>query len=372
MANYNLPDITFAEKDATVIEAEIIAAYEETANATLADADPRKKLLQSEVPIISGQRAVIDTSAKQNLLAYASGDFLDHIGILVGATRIAATAATSTVRFILSAARSVNTTIPAGKRVTAGDNVFFATDTETVIPAGSTYTDIPVTCTETGATGNDYAIGTLTTLVDPIPYVASVSNITVSAGGTAKEADDAFRDRIQLAPESFSTAGPDGAYIYWAKTASSTIIDVSVMSPSPGVVAIYPLVTGGEIPGQEILDAVLEICSSKKIRPLTDNVQAVAPEQVEYDTNVQYWISKENEKIAASIRTKVEAAVQAYITWQKSALGRDVDPSELSYLMKSAGASRVAVAAPLYQALADNQVAKENDIIVINYGGIET
>jgi len=371
MANFNLPDITFAEKDSSTIETEIIDQYEETAGVTLAVADPRKKLLQSEVPIIVGQRSVIDSSAKKNLLAYSSGDFLDHIGILVGCTRIAATAATSTVRFTLTAARSVSTTIASGKRVTSGDGVYFITTAETVIAAGDTYADISVQCTVTGTAGNDYAVGTLTTLVDPIAYVASISNTTVSEGGTDKEIDDAFRERIQLAPESFSTAGPTGAYEFWAKTASSTIIDVSVASPSAGVVAIYPLVTGGEIPGQEILDAVLEICDDEKIRPLTDNVQVLAPEQVAYAIDVSYWIDKTNESVASTLETAIETAVSTYITWQKTELGRDINPTELVYLMRAAGAKRVMVTTPTYLALADSQVAKESTT-TINYGGIES
>ena len=371
MAKFNLPDITFAEKDTQIIENEIIQGYEEIAGQTLAEGDPRKKLLQSEVPIIVGQRSLIDYSAKQNLLAYAAGDILDHIGILVGCTRLPATAATSTVRFTLSMVRSQSTTIEAGKRVTSGDNVFFATVSEYVIPQGTTTADIKVECLTVGAVGNGYGIGDLKTLVDPIPYVASVSNITVSEGGIDIEADDPYRDRIQQAPESFSTAGPDGAYMYWAKTASSTIIDVEVFSPSPGVVHICPLVTGGQIPGQEILDAVLTICSDKKVRPLTDHTHAVAPEQVEYAIDVSYWINKEDENLAVSIRAKVDQSVNDYKLWQKSKLGRGIDPSQLIQVMKNAGAERVAVTAPVYQALNKNQVAKEEEIILVNYGGIE-
>ncbi len=371
MAKFNLPDISFAEKDTQIIENEMIKGYEEVAEQTLADGDPRKKLLQSEVPIIVGQRSLIDYSAKQNLLAYAAGDILDHIGILVGCTRLPATAATSTIRFTLSMVRSQSTTIEAGKRVTSGDNIFFATVSEVIIPPGTLAIESKVECLIVGTAGNGYGIGDLKTLVDPIPYIASVANITASEGGIDIEADDPYRDRIQQAPESFSTAGPDGAYIYWAKTASSTIIDVEVYSPIPGVVHICPLVTGGQIPGQEILDAVLAICSDKKVRPLTDNVYAVASGQVEYTIDVTYWIDKRNENLASSIRTSVDKAVNEYIVWQKSKLGRGIDPSQLIQVMKNAGAKRVAVTAPIYQALNKNQVAKDQESIMVNYGGIE-
>ena len=61
--------------------------------------------------------------------------------------------------------------------------------------------------------------GQLKTLVDPVPYVASVANITTSEGGADAQTDDSYREDIHGAPERFSTAGPDGAYIYHAKRA---------------------------------------------------------------------------------------------------------------------------------------------------------
>jgi phage-related baseplate assembly protein len=372
MAKYNLPDITFAEKDAQVIENEMIKGYEEAAEQVLANGDPRKKLIQSEVPIITGQRALIDFSAKQNMLAYTEDEYLDHFGVLVGTPRLQEAAATTTERFILSVIRTQPTIIEMGKRVTAGDGIFFAVEEETIIPSGQMSVDVRVKCTEVGTKGNGYAQGTITTLVDLIPYIANVINITESEGGADREGPDTYRDRIQQAPERFSTAGPDGAYIYWAKTASTSIIDVKPYSPSPGVVHVCVLLASGEIPGQEILDKVLAACSSKKVRPLTDHVFAVAPEVVPYALNVQYWIDKSNESMAASIRTAVDKAVVEYQLWQRSALGRDIDTTELVYLMRAAGAKRVLVHSPMFLALEDNQVAREEEPNVISYEGTES
>jgi len=366
----NLPSITFAEKDALKIETELINQYEETAGISLADADPRKKLLQSEVPIIAGQRCAIDKSAKRNLLAYADGYYLDHIGIQVGCTRIPAKTATTTLRFTLTKERTVSTTIPAGTRITAGDGVYFSTTAALTIPAGNLTGDINATSKIAGAIGNNYVIGDLITIVDPVAYVSAVANITASAGGADAESDDDFRERIQLAPESFSCAGPTGAYEYWAKTASSLISDVKAYSPSPGCVAICVLMDGGELPEKEILADVLTICSDSKIRPLTDNVSTVAPTQVTYDINVTYYISKSNKNLVDSIVTAVTSAINEYRVWQKSKLGRAVDPSELNFKMKVAGASRVTITSPGYILLKNTEVAKEGNVLV-NYGGID-
>lgn len=366
----NLPNITFAEKDAAIIESEIIKEYENVAGITLADADPRKKLLQSQVPIVTGQRNTIDNAAKMNLLAFAASDYLDHIGIMVGCMRIPATNATTTLRFTLSQIRPVSITIPANTRVTAGDGIYFKTLLPLTIPASSLTGDVQAGCLTVGTAGNDYEAGSLITIVDPIAYVSSVTNITKSAGGADIESDDDFRERIQLAPESFSCAGPTGAYEYWAKTASSLIADVKPYSPSPGCVAICVLMSGGKLPEPEILEKVLAICTDDKIRPLTDNVSAIAPTQVSYDIEVTYYISKANENLADNISVAVENSVAEYTLWQKIKLGRDIDPSELIYKMKAAGASRVTVVNPVYTKLSDTQVAMEGNVS-INYGGIE-
>lgn len=47
------------------------------------------------------------------------------------------------------------------------------------------------------------------------------------------ELDDAFKARIQLAPTSWSVAGPASAYRYFALSAAATISDVSVTTPKP-------------------------------------------------------------------------------------------------------------------------------------------
>lgn len=59
------------------------------------------------------------------------------------------------------------------------------------------------------------------------------------------ETDESFRARVQLAPEAFSVAGPAGAYVFWAKAASS-IADVSVQRPRPGDVLVTVLSTEGD------------------------------------------------------------------------------------------------------------------------------
>lgn len=366
----SLPEITFAEKSAQVIESGIITTYEALTERTLYPGDPVRLFLETIAAIIVQQRTLIDYAAKQNLLAYSAGDYLDHIGVLVGTTRINASAAITTLRFTLSAAQASVVTIPAGTRAATEDGLTFATDVAATILAGSTFADIAATCTDVGTTGNELAAGQVNKMVDLIAYVASVANTTTSEGGAAIEGDDDYRERIHLAPESFSVAGPTGAYEYWAKTASSLIVDVSVISPTPGVVEIRPLLSGGAIPGTEILEAVDAVVNDVNIRPLTDQVTVLAPTAASYDVALTYYIASSNAALASSIQTAVNAAIAAYVLWQKSKLGRDINPSELIARIMAAGAKRVAVTTPVYTAVGVSSVAVAGTVTA-TYGGLE-
>lgn len=298
-----LPDITFAESDPAAVEQKILTTVEALLERKLARADPLRIFLMGIEALMIQQRILIDEAAKQGLLAYATGGNLDHIGVLVGTDRLSASAATVTLEFSLNEARETGTVIPKGTRATAGNGVMFATDATAVIFAGTTSITAPVTCTKTGTAGNDYASGEIICLVDPVPFVASVTNTTKSAGGSETESDDAYRLRIQEAPEQFSTAGPTGAYEYHAKRANSLIVDVSVDSPSPGEVVVRPLLKDGGLPDIEIINTVSKTLNDRKVRPLTDHVTVEAPTAVSYNINLSYWIDRENATEAVNIQT---------------------------------------------------------------------
>ena len=366
----NLPEVEFAVKTAADIEASVITMYESISGRTLASGDPVRLFLESIAAIIVQQRALIDYTGKQNLLAYATGDNLEHIGALVGVERLSDSAATTTLRFTLSLAQPQAVIVPAGTRASPGNNILFATTEAAVFAPGQTIIDVGAACTQTGVTGNGYLPGQFSKIIDPIQWVASVTNTTTSEGGADKESDDSYRVRIQQAPEKFSVAGPDGAYVYHALHASSLIVDVSVQSPSPGVVEIRPLLANGVIPGKEILDMVTDACGNRSVRPLTDHVQVFAPIEVPYVVDVTYWINTNDSANAAAIQAAVEAAVSDWVLWQKSKIGRDINPSELTAKMVQAGAKRVQITSPAFAALDLTQVGIASSLSVL-LGGLE-
>lgn len=367
----NLPDISFVETDAEIVKKEIIARYETIAGRTLADGDPVRLFLLSIAELLILQRNLIDYTGKMNLLAYSKGDYLDHLGALLDVERIPAKRAETTLTFILSTAET-GAIIPEGTRVTTQDErAYFATAEALSIPAGQLTAQVAAICTEPGDAGNHLAIASLTKLVDPLPYVDSVQNVTVTAGGADKESDESYRERIHEAPESFSDAGSYGAYAYFAKSANADIVDVSVTSPSPGEVKIVPLLSKGTIPGEEVLREVLEVCSADKVRPLTDHVTAEAPTEVSYNIDVSYYINNDDSGQAAAIKDNVAKAVDDYKLWQQSKLGRDIDPSKLYEMMVHAGARKVVVASPAITTLKETELAKAGTVSV-TFKGVES
>ena len=337
----NLPDINFAEKDTAIIEAEIFARFEEKLGRKLAPGDPWRQTLLSFVYWLSMARSNVDFAGKQNLLKYASQGYLQNLGAWLGVKQSAPTFAGTTLKFTLSTVLPHIVAIPQGTRATPGGNIFFATNQYVEIPAGQLSVSVNATCTTAGSIGNGFAAGQVNRLVDPFSFSQSVENINATQGGADVEDLEALRARIQIAPESFSTAGPREGYIYWAKTASQLIIDVAVKSPSPGVVDIIPLLEGGEIPEQSLLAAVYAECNDERRRPLTDMVVVRPPEIALFPVKLKYYIARSNAAAASTIQGQVSVAVDEFVLWQKSKLGRDINPSRAVELIKGAGAKRV-------------------------------
>lgn len=372
----SLPDVSFI--DDTTLEdviTEMINDFQTKhveltgTNITLAKADPNRLILNAcAIQIYQGFQ-YIDRAGKQDLLKYSYGTFLDNLGALKGVTRNTAKPASVKVRFTLSEARLSAIAIPSGTRVAAGQ-VYFESTEYNEIPAGDTTVDVLMKCTQDGKAGNDFLIGEITTLVDPIGYVFSIMNTTVSSGGSEIESDESYAERIFLAPSSYSTAGPDEAYEYWAKTFSQEIADVEVTSPSACAIDIRFILQNGELPNATAIEGLQDFFNDKKIRPLTDFVTVSAPDVVEYSISVTYYINKSDISKAAVIQTKVNEAVQSYIAWQNIKIGRDINPSELVKRMMAAGAKRVEVTTPVYTAITNISVASLTTQSII-YGGIE-
>lgn len=367
---WHLPAVEFLETDAETIKAEIITGYEQASGRTLAAGDPVRLYLLSLAAVIIQQRTAVNLAAQQNLLSYAQDGYLDALGTLLSVTRLSESKAVTTIKFTLSQALATVYTIPAGTEVTNGV-VTFATDKALDIPKGELTGSVTASCTVAGTVGNDYLAGQVNTIVKPMTFVAKAENTTITTGGSEAESDESLAERIRLAPNSFSVAGPEKAYVYHAKSVSSSVLDVSVTSPTPGEVDVYVLLAGGELPSQETLEQIAAYLSDETIRPLTDFVKVLAPKAVNYELELHYWISREDSSRAEQIKAEVTAAVERYRLWQQSKIGRDILPARLIQYVMQAGASRIdspTMRPADFQKLESDQVAQCTAVNIVYEG----
>ncbi|GLI57369.1 hypothetical protein PM10SUCC1_28830 [Propionigenium maris DSM 9537] len=356
------------KESAEEITARFINKFEKLGGESLALSDERRWLLQAIAYGFFIRNQTTNEGFKMNFVRHTKGEFTDEIGVFTDTERLPAKAATDTLRFEIEEAQP-NVIGVTPTRVTPGNNLYFITDYFEFAP-GETSKDVIGTCTEVGEVGNDFLPGEINKIVDPFPFFKSVTNLDGSQGGAEIESDASLKERIREAPSKFSTAGPGDGYKYWAKTAHQDIIDVNVAKTTPGTVRITPLMKGGELPTDSILEAVKTVCSDKKRRPLTDNLIVNKPSQITYDIDFTYYISNSNVGLVNEIKAKVQKSVSDYIAWQKGALKRDINPTELNYLVRKAGAKRIEIINPKFTVVETFEVAKEVNVNPV-YGGIE-
>lgn len=372
----NVPEISFIGNE-TLEETESAAleAYTENYKAltgeeiTLPEADPVRLVLKAMALMLHQALQRIDAKGRMEMLKTSEGEALDNLAALFGITRNQAECATALLRFHLSAEQKTVVMVPEGTRVRTGGGIYFSTTEYAEVPAGSLYTDVTARAEVAGTAANGLEQGAIDTLVDAIPYMASVENIEASTGGTDVESDDSLTERVFLAPAVYSCAGPEGAYEYWARSFRSDVEDVVVLSPEECVVAIYFILSGGVLPQKADLDAMEEYMADDARRPMCDKVICCAPTEIEYDIDLTYWIASSDSKSAGTVQENVTRAVEEYQTWQRT-IGLDINPTELIFRVREAGAKRVTVAQPCDTVISETQIAKARSC-TITYGGLE-
>lgn len=372
-----MADFDFVETDSAKIYTSIIGSLMDYCNEPLYPGDERRIFGEGLVMVLTALYSEFNDAMKQRTLRYARGTVLDALGDRYGVKRADPANAAAIFRFAVSAVQTENIIIPAGTRITSDGSVYFATQETAVLPAGEAEIDLLGVCISGGSAYNGYTEGSIATLVDLIPYIASAANITATSGGDDGEpynetGDDKYRERIRLSPASLSTAGPESAYRYFVLSADPEIVDVSVVCPEdePNTVNLYPLMTGGVLPDEATLQKVLDVLADD-VRPMTDKVQALAPETVDYSVEIKYYCTKETE--AATIQT-IEGeggAIDQYNDWQTAALGRSINPDQLRRFIlapaNGTGALRVEVVKPAYTALSKSQVAQLSGTPVVTH-----
>lgn len=380
MSKREYPDITFLETDTEIIESNMIALYEymmkeeyKREDYKMQPASPERVFIAWCAAIIVQQRILIEETAKKNVPRYAEGEYLDSLAELFkDIERLPATPAVATFRCYISAAQKQSVIVPQGTRITFDGEITFETVEELEIPAGQTYGDVSGKCQTAGIVGNNLAVGQVKEIVDVYEYYLKVENITKTSGGAEEEDDGDYYNRMRESMESFSTAGPTNGYIYHAKSVSAAVSDVAATSPEPGVVDVRILLQNGEQPTQTVLEEIEAALNASDVRPLTDTVTVSEPEEDPFEIDVTFYIERNSQASSTIIESDARAAVEEYILWQTSKMGRDINPSYLVQLMMGAGIKRVEVRKPEFKVVEETHVARiVRDTMQVLNGGVE-
>lgn len=376
MKGEGLPDIPGLAADPEAVLGEMLAQYEKAyfeqtgAVVSLSSGSPIRIWLYT----IALQQYLLENLVKyyasQNYLAYGVGESLDHISATRGGPKRAAAApAVVTMRFFFSVVLKQVLSIPAGTRVTPNGSIYFSLNTPCIVPEGTSTWEHVFLCQTDGELGNNFLPGQISTLVDPLPFVQEVVNIDTSQGGTDIQGDDQYAELIYISPEGYAVAGPELAYEYLAKSFSTAIVDVRAYQSAPGEVTVVPLLQGGTLPEEAFLAELLKFMSAKDRRPLTDLVHTTAPTAVAYQIDFT-WFLESSSGNQQEVQERIAAAVDDYILWQKTRMGRDVNPQELIRRILEAGAKRLEIVFPAYIKVESHSIALSG-FPIIRFGGIE-
>ncbi len=158
------------------------------------------------------------------------------------------------------------------------------------------------------------------------------------------EGDHDLRERILLAPHSFSVAGPERAYVYHALSASADVLDASATSPTPGqvVVSVLSRTGDGTAPGGT-LAAVEAVLTDDAVRPLTDEVIVQSADIVAFDIDADLWLYAGPDRDL--ILDAARASLDAYLLKARR-LGRDMPRSAMIAALHVGGVQRVVLNSP--------------------------
>ena len=352
-----LPEPNFIERDADKITQEWIAYYEEKTGKKLQDAQIERLLIDVGAYRENLLRIKIQEVAKSNLLSYAPMEVLEHLGELVGVTKLEGKYSKTIMKFGIN--QTVNFDIPIYKdtEIETKDGKFvFKTDEDAIIRAGESFVTVEATCETAGADANGYKVGDINNLITPLSYdISDISNIDESHSGADEETVESLRERIRLAPESFSNAGSEGAYRFHTLSAHQSVIDVEVMSKDAGIVEIYPLTSSGN-PSEELIQIITDYLSSDKVRPLTDKVIVFSPEKIDFSVNAILTLYLDAD--LNTVQTLVNERLVEFKKEMASKLGKDIVPTQIIALLNSIyGVYKVELLSPEYQVLSKNQWA---------------
>ncbi len=170
---------------------------------------------------------------------------------------------------------TTGTAIYKGTELISTGNVIYEVIEDVIIPAGGTAI-AKIKCITSGAVGNSEE-RTIIGFKSSLQGISEVFNESKIVGGTDREDDESFRNRILEKIRKPITSGNKNHYIYWAKQVSG-VKDAKVipLANGNGTVRVILLSTAYNSPDTEVLKAVRQ--HIENVRPVGADVEVVPAE----------------------------------------------------------------------------------------------
>ncbi|MBN1469438.1 MAG: baseplate J/gp47 family protein [Fusobacteriaceae bacterium] len=359
--------IKYYNKTPEEAEAESLDIFQKLTGETLMQADERTALIKIFVYGFQLLGNAINNAGSNNFSTYANREALLNMckfkNIDIGKTLPSKT----TIEFTRKSNLQGILAIPKGTITSAGEIEFQTIETKS-FELNSEILLIEAEAVLPGSFSNNIQIGQINTLVDSIPTITAVRNTTITEGGLDEIDTEVLREIIETSPEGYSLAGPKGAYEFLAKNADGNVVDAFATSPRPKEVEITILLKNGVTPSTEIKNNIKNFINGDKKRPLNDLVSVLSPTEINYNVSLTWYLTKENEKNYDVISQKINEKVANFITATQETLGKDIDPDDLLFELKSIGVRRVVITEPAFTVLDRTKVGK-GIIKSVQYGG---
>ncbi|WP_397453753.1 baseplate J/gp47 family protein [Pseudomonas lurida] len=154
------------------------------------------------------------------------------------------------------------------------------------------------------------------------------------------ESDDAYRERIQMAYEGLTTAGPRNSYKLHARNASALVADASAESPAPACVTVTVLgLEGDGSVDPDLLAVVARAVNDENVRPLGDRVTVQSAQVLPYRIDAVLYMKGPGPESAVAL-AEAERRLAAWINPRKR-LGVEVARSAVDAQLHVPAVSRV-------------------------------
>ena len=188
------------------------------------------------------------------------------------------------------------------------------------------------------------------------------------SGAMVLESDDRLRRRVQLAPDAFSVAGPEGAYVYHALTVAPWARDVTAISPRPGCIRVTVLRSGDQpSPALSERESVRMALLKNDVRPLTDMVE-VRGRDVQRIT-VEATLTLYEGPDGTMVRNKAITALSDWLEANRM-LGRNLRRSAIFSRLHVEGVHSVDLASPAKDVVLERTEVYVVDALTIKLGGL--